>query len=62
MPMRNYTSPQPQYSHSPQQQHHFPAQNNRVQSHNYGQPGNQHMATQHTTVPTVAMDGGEEAK
>ncbi|MCJ1271313.1 hypothetical protein MMC22_011213 [Lobaria immixta] len=62
MQMRGYGSPQPQYNQSPQQQHHYPSQTNRVQSNNYGQAAHPHMAAQHPPPPAVPMEGGEEAK
>ncbi|KAL8740339.1 MAG: hypothetical protein Q9190_006949 [Brigantiaea leucoxantha] len=65
MPIRGYGSPQPHYSQSPQSQYHYPHQQSRAPSSNYGgqppQAPHQHMAAQHPP-PIVPMEGAEEMK
>lgn len=64
-PMRGYPSPQPHYSHSPQQQYHYPPQPTRLPSHHgYGNhQGTPQPASVQPGPPAGApMDGAEVMK
>ncbi|KAL9635968.1 MAG: hypothetical protein Q9164_003131 [Protoblastenia rupestris] len=61
--MRGYSSPQPQYGHSPSQQYHYPHQH-RMPSHSYGHhsQGPTQMPMQQHAPPVASVEGGEPLK